>query len=207
MGPKERCQLLDVQPQWGCPLLEMMWNWEGGWVLPCRLYVEFLMSASRWMGALKAQATGPVRFRELLGDDPARLVGGSILLTPPGEMVAGTNLQRRGYYQWLWEPEQSFDVTKASKADEATADTESWAVGGLGDGMENYRDRIRRFLLRRWRQRLTREVITWLKTVEHEPHFSRHRDAAVEGLSRCLDGGWFDWSNGSRLLYWRWPPC
>jgi hypothetical protein len=44
MAPKERCQLLDVQPQWGCPLIEIMWGWESGWVLPCQLYMEFLMS-------------------------------------------------------------------------------------------------------------------------------------------------------------------
>jgi hypothetical protein len=75
-------------------------------------------------GSSKGTAVGasPVQ-EEHMREAPVCSVGGNILLTLPGEVVAGTKLQRLGYYQWLWEPANSFDVFEASKADEAVADT------------------------------------------------------------------------------------
>jgi hypothetical protein len=134
---------------------------------------------------------------------PVRSVGGNILLISPGKVVAGTNLQRLGYYEWLWKPTNSLNVCKASKADEAAANMAYWAVRRPGEGMEVYRTRIRHLLLQVWQRKLSWEVIAWLRKWKGDPHLDQHRDAAIKGLSRCLNGSWFDWLDGSRLLYWR----
>jgi hypothetical protein len=46
------------------------------------------MSSARWLGAAKVLWPGPVQFRKLMREAPVHSVGGNVILTPPGEVVA-----------------------------------------------------------------------------------------------------------------------
>jgi hypothetical protein len=52
MSSKELCQLIDLQEDWGEPLVHAIWNWENQAAPPLRLLVEFRLAARPWLQAL-----------------------------------------------------------------------------------------------------------------------------------------------------------
>ena len=55
---------------------------------------------------------------------------------------------------------------------------------------------------------MTLEATCWLRdqgvTDGHE-QWQRNRDAIADCITRAVNSTWWDWSDGSRLFFWRWP--
>ena len=118
-----------------------------------------------------------------------------------------TNLERMVYFGWVWEPQDTTDnnVTVATKSDDAEVDLTLWAVGGEGEELERARAVLRVFLLRVWKRTLCKEALRCLRGQVATDHYLRDRDGVVDCLTRCSNSSWWDWADGSRLLFWRWP--
>jgi hypothetical protein len=133
-----------------------------------------------------------------------------ILRTHALNEIGDTGLFRLSYFRWVWEPQSLHEVSVATKADDAAVDRSLWAVGGDGAGMENARELMRRFLFRCWYDRLSREARTYLslrKPVASEAEFLLDQKGIEDCLLRSKRATWWDWADGSRLYFWRWPDC
>jgi hypothetical protein len=115
----------------------------------------------------------------------------------------------------VWEPQSENEISVATKADDAGINKSLWAVGGDAPGMEESREKMRRFLHRVWYLRLWEEAnsyLEWRKALKGAEKISEnecHRDeVAIEDcLRRSRGSTWWEWADGSRLHYWRWPAC
>jgi hypothetical protein len=122
-------------------------------------------------------------------------------------MIGGV-MERMAYFGWVWEPGDSLNVSTATKADEAEVDLSLWNVGRDGPGMEAARAVIRNWLHSKWRRSITAEAAQWIRAqgvVGGNEQLSRNRDAIVDCITRAANSTWWDWSDGSRLFFWRWP--
>jgi hypothetical protein len=71
--------------------------------------------------------------------------------------------------------------------------------------MEKARGAMRNLLHRRWRRKLCREACRWLKSKEAAVGLDRNTIAVRDCVGRCANSTWWEWTDGSRLLFWRWP--
>ena len=103
--------------------------------------------------------------------------------------------------------------TKATKNDDAEVPVYLWNEAIVQDGDPkklSALDVIRHFALRWWRKHTTRDFLIWMKQ-EHPPNhmtskeFVKNRKAGADCLARCANSSWWEWSLGSRPLFWRWP--
>jgi hypothetical protein len=55
---------------------------------------------------------------------------------------------------------------------------------------------------------MTAEATLWLRTqgmVEGAEQLSRNREVIADCITRTANSTWWEWSDGSRLFFWRWP--
>jgi hypothetical protein len=65
-------------------------------------------------------------------------------------------------------------------------------------------DVLREFFLRVWRRRLTRSYFRWEATMDAPNKFD-YRVAASDCILRACGATWWQWEDGSRPFFWRWP--
>jgi hypothetical protein len=176
---KEKGQVLDIREDWSSWLAKDFWSTKSP-CIPCRIPNEFAVAAVDWL-------------------DPSRMSegkqGDARQLEPPV-----------GYFELLFDSTEALDVTTAARSDTAETDVSMWAVGGSGKGMESARDTIREKLAHRWwKKKILREGLNYLKTTEEGVEHERDKDAVRECVTRSANSTWFDWADGSRLYFWRWP--
>jgi hypothetical protein len=68
---------------------------------------------------------------------------------------------------------------------------------------------IRLFALRWWWRHTLKDFLTWFRSkypIDHRTReYLKDLNAGRECIKRCCDASWWDWSGGSRPLFWRWP--
>jgi hypothetical protein len=190
---KERCQLLDLRDDWGCAVLETVWAWDGGASPPLRLLAEFALECLPLLRAATTQELDET----LEGSwDWGRNRPPWVEKEPSGD---------GDFFGWNWISDEVGRDVLAVKADDATANLSLWAVGGPGEHMDRARDGLCRFLFGFWIRRLCREGCLWLKSEEARSELARNREAVRDCVTRCANSTWWEWADGSRLLFWRWP--
>lgn len=195
---KERCQLIDIRHDW-VGALDMIWGWDSGSVPPLRLFVEFIMATTPWM-----QGDGIVEGKNGSGEAISKMEDWGRKRAPwLGHEHAGNyELKERVlYFGWIWEPADLANISVACKGDDAEVNLELWAVGGNAPHMEAARQAMRHFLWGLWYRRLYLEAMQWLR--EHPSEVNR--EAILDCLLCCGQSNWWNWNEGSRLLFWRWP--
>jgi hypothetical protein len=113
-------------------------------------------------------------------------------------------IERLAYFGWVWEPRQAGEVSTATKDDIAGIDFSLWDIGGESPKMETARQTIRKFLFSCWMRRFYLEAIKWLHT-HGEGEYEVNRAAIYEAPTRAFHSSWWEWLDGSRLLFLRWP--
>jgi len=71
-------------------------------------------------------------------------------------------------------------------------------------------DVIRQFALRWWKRQTTKDFLRWLNfkyspTQKYSNEFLKEKKAGADCLARCANSSWWEWTAGSRPLFWRWP--
>lgn len=104
---------------------------------------------------------------------------------------------------------------KATKNDSAEVRTELWngyLLQGLHVDIQKRNildavDKLRDWLLRIWKRRLTLSFTKWAKTRYVREHYERDvvYDDARDCISRAANASWWAWDMGSRPFFWRWP--
>ena len=183
---KELAQLLDVRPDWGDAVIPSAAQWRDGHMVPLRFLVELALPLTRLL------TLSPSAPRELR---PCR---------PAIDAEAPVLLNKAVYHGWVWETTDVLKVGVATRSDDSAVDYELWAVGGQAEGMERARHGLRQLMLRWARRRITQEAVAWWKAQQMVDR-EINRRALVDSLSRWVNGSWFEWTHGSRLLFWRWP--
>ncbi len=68
---------------------------------------------------------------------------------------------------------------------------------------------IRTFALRWWWRHTTKDFLKWLNLNYSKSckssEFERDLEAGRECIYRCCQASWWEWTGGSRPLFWRWP--
>jgi hypothetical protein len=202
---KEICQLYDLRCGWAT-ILPLIISWNDGFSPPLRLFIEFILCIRRAMrnkddiemnkgeaeNLKKQNDWGRVRAPWLGGKD-----GGS----------TQNNLERLLYFGWIWNSADYADISVACRGDDAEVNLKLWAVGGDNPDAEKARSCLRNFLWQRWCFNVCREARIWLRERNQEDcDFEKNRIAIRDCVERCVGSDWWNWDNGSRLLFWRWPP-
>jgi hypothetical protein len=193
MTDKERAQLVDLREDWAPELLAALWHGNGGRNPPLRMLAEAALGMVPWV----QNTTDWV-----LDEDFANEKADWGRTRPPWVRDGGGDADFLG---WNWAADAIGEVRVATKSDDAEVDLSLWAVGGDAPGMEEARGVLRNFLLRIWKRRLTREVTQWLATATAKDDLQANTEAARDCLQRSANSDWWDWSDGSRLMFWRWP--
>ena len=208
---------MDLREDWGADLIHLLLEWDYGASPPLRMSVEFVLSALTWLGldslhALRREDTSLARKgpNVSISDwefDWAR-IRSPFLGAPSVEPRLDSPIERLVYFGWVWEPGDSVNVSTATKADDAEVNLGLWNVGGDGPGMERARSILRDWLHSRWRRATTRDAVRWLHNqgvVDGHEQWQRNRDAIADCVTRAANSTWWEWSDGSRLFFWRWP--
>ncbi len=103
--------------------------------------------------------------------------------------------------------------TKATKNDDAEVPAYLWNEAIVQDGDPKKLaalDVVRCFALRWWKKHTTKDFKNWLnQTYSSSQRFSgdyiKDEKAGVDCLTRFANSSWWEWSVGSRPLFWRWP--
>jgi hypothetical protein len=190
---KERCQLLDLREDWGRDIVGGVWAWHEGAPPPLRLLSEFAMECLPGLRLLHGRES-----ERTLEDawDWGRI-------RPP--WVEKEPSQEGDFFGWNWTADAVGGDILAVKADDAAANLALWAVGGDGENMERARDGIRALMFRFWIRRLCREACAWLRSEEARSDLDVNIAAVRDCVTRCANSTWWEWRDGSRLLFWRWP--
>jgi hypothetical protein len=65
------------------------------------------------------------------------------------------------------------------------------------------------FALRWWWRHTTKDFLKWLKlndSLQRDKYeYLRNLEAGCDCLRRCCNSSWWEWTIGSRPLFWRWP--
>jgi hypothetical protein len=94
----------------------------------------------------------------------------------------------------------------ATKDDDAEVNLSLWAVGGDDPEMEVVHAHIRDFLFTVWVKAICGEARRWLRHQEASGEaLAEDRPAIRDCVMRCANSTWWDWKDGSRLFFWRWP--
>ena len=95
---------------------------------------------------------------------------------------------------------------KATRADDAPIDYAIWSWPNESEQESNARNLLRYACHSFWRLNLTREAVRWL--LFHPDSLPSERriniDAIVDCLTRAANSTFWEWDDGSRLLFWRW---
>jgi hypothetical protein len=201
MTAKELCQLVDLREDWGVGLVTAFWTWDGGTAPPLRMLVEFGLAARPWLRSLVGGK------EDLEGKESCRnqILDWGRVRAPWLGIGDAPHFDRMHYYGWKWGEDDAAEGAVACRADDAQVDLALWAVGGEGEELEKARGAIRAFLHKVWRRNLVREAQRWLRTEEAMEDRERNVHAVRDCITRCAESTWWDWSDGSRLLFWRWP--
>jgi hypothetical protein len=190
---KERAQLVDLREDWAPTLLDVLWYGNKGKNPPLRMLAEAALGVVPWVHNTTSWVL----------DEDFKIEQADWGRTrPPWVRDGGGDADFLG---WNWAADALGEARVATKADDAEVDLSLWAVGGDEPGMEEARATLRGFLLRSWKRRLTREVTSWLRTNATEGEHQANIEAARDCLQRCANSAWWDWADGSRLMFWRWP--
>jgi hypothetical protein len=189
-------QLFDLRPEWTENISQEFCTWNDAPPPPIRHLAEVGITGALWIKQVDSIKQAPQL-------DLRRS-------RPPWLSVAGpvanidNQIKRLAFFGWVWEPRQAGEVSTATKDDIAEIDVSLWAIGGESLKMETDRQTIRKLLFRCWKQRLYLEAIKWLHTHgvgEYEVNIA----AIYEALTHAFHSSWWEWLDGSRLLFWRWP--
>jgi hypothetical protein len=101
---------------------------------------------------------------------------------------------------------QTANISVAAKAEKDQVYLSLWEVGGMDPEMEQHINVLRKFFLRCWRRRLYLEAMHWLKTAGRVT-YSKNVEPLRDALESAMQANWWQRIDGSRLLFWRWPPC
>jgi hypothetical protein len=200
MMSKELCQLMDLREDWGEPLVASVWGWECGKSPPLRLLVEFGLAARPWLQALageKAKEAEELCMNKVLDWGRVRAPWLGIGDAP--------HFDRMQFYGWEWGEADAVEGAVACRADDAQVDLALWAIGGEGVETEGARAAIHKLLHSIWRRKFTREACRWLKREVAMKDLDRNTVAVRDCVQRCAESTWWEWSDGSRLIFWRWP--
>eukprot|EP00978_Attheya_sp_CCMP212_P042044 scaffold250023_cov62-Attheya_sp.AAC.2 len=99
------------------------------------------------------------------------------------------------------EKEEEKDYSKAVKAGDAEADYAMWVEPGEDAVTAKARNLLRQRCWSWWIPRLTLEACRWLSLKGRPEDTELVRDA----VQRCSNSSWFEWNDGSSLLFWHWP--
>lgn len=184
--------------------MDLAWNWNSGAPTPSRLIAEFIRAwdTMHWQEREREEEQG----RELkVWKGAMDTLGKPLVRAAELESLSdGGSLRRMEYFAWVWDTQRE-EVTVATRDDDAEANRALWAVGGSGAGMESAREVLRNFMFGWWRRRLCKEAVQWLKSPWAQIEIDENRNAIRDCITRCANSTWWDWSDGSRLLFWRWP--
>lgn len=198
---KEKMQLLDLNEDWGEATVHQVWNWNKGGPTPLRMLAEFIRVVDQEWKEREGRDTGAGQEGEVT---KAPLVDENQGVVDLSDLTDAGSLQRMEYFGLVWETRNTV-VAGAAKADDATVDVSLWAVGGDGPGMEEARAMLRKTFFRRWRRRLVLEAARWLQSEEAAEEYAENQEAICDCIRRCANSTWWEWTDGSRLLFWRWP--
>jgi len=150
--------------------------------------------------------------------------------TPPRQLDSDISLPEDAQMSHLSPAELEVwqqQFAKSVKADDAEIqvhlwDTRVWKRGFNAEAETAFRNRyqpcplisLRRLLLRRWRRNVYLSFIKYLSLVygtAYLEEITTNRElqadcgAGRECLWRVMESSWWEWTMGSRLLFWRWP--
>ena len=195
---KEISQCLDIREDWKEAARTTWEHLKGTDVdpFPCRIGTETLLSKYLWWSEGMAEApdtsqTGWERPRSLV------------------RVAPGGFLRQSNFPGCFVEPGDAMNITVAAKADEAAADYSMWNVGGTGLEFDRARASLREFGRMWWYQNLTQEANLWLSQrleggMDPEDVI-KSLEVMTDCLARARRSDWFEWNDGSRLFFWRWP--
>jgi hypothetical protein len=190
---KERAQLMDLREDWAPSLLTDLWEGNGGRNPPLRLLAETAIGAVPWIRDTATPVLEAHLHHPIVDWGRTR---------PPWVRDGGGD---NDFLGWNWVVDTAGEARVATKADDAGVDLSLWAIGGDEPEMELARQVLRGFLLRVWKRRLCKEIVRWLTTDDARDEYQENLEAAQDCMRRCADAEWWEWSDGSRLLFWRWP--
>ena len=205
LSPKEKGQVLDWREDWQLAADE---TWTackdlGCDPLPARIPAEFLLIALQWWSP--APPSEVTRGTGIKGWERPRVL--------PPWMTSFKDIQSTlvgAGFGTLVEPSDGLSMTVATKSDAAEVDTTLWDIGGSSVKAKRARGVLQRFLHRIWHLRLEREAFAWLSSDNplNRTEYDRaeNREAVFDCLRRSRRSTWFEWNDGSRLFFWRWPP-
>jgi hypothetical protein len=122
-------------------------------------------------------------------------------------------------------PTDGFDFSIAVKADKAETpiflwDERIWSLEYHSPCQrQNFLERflarcpltaLRGFMLSRWRLRLTRSFVTYMRSCYGDAwslceRAAKEREVGRDCLHRVAMADWWEWKDGSALFFWRWP--
>jgi hypothetical protein len=111
------------------------------------------------------------------------------------------------------EPDRIERNTKAAKNDDAAIPEYLWNEAILPESNErslNALSHIRSFALRWWKRHTTRDFLLWRRHKYHRrsqdaKDYRKDTLAGLDCVRRCANSSWWEWTSGSRPLFWRWP--
>jgi hypothetical protein len=138
-----------------------------------------------------------------------------LLQTKIQDEVGDTGLFRLSYFRWVWEPASEGEVMVATKVDDTGIYISLWAVGGNASRMEEAKEVMWRAFHRVWYRRLSKEAAKYYcakseamaKTCLGREDLIKDKEAIEDCLMRSQRSTWWEWTDGSRLYFWRWPEC
>lgn len=82
----------------------------------------------------------------------------------------------------------------------------TWDTRPSDESVDNSLEAMRRFFHRVWVKRLCHSFRKWLKGY-NKPWVNQANsvEAGIDALCRAINSSWWEWDNGSRLFFWRWP--
>lgn len=211
---KEFCQLADLRADWGITLWDPMRRWNEGRTIPLRFLVEFAIATLPWISAELSETTSikPGGGNQELGATLAVPDWGRArapwlgLPLDPGHGASGAIEKKIAYFGWTWDDNDAGEVSLATKNNDAEVDLSMWAVGHDGPLLEPARQVIRNFLFAVWAKTICREARVWLRArLDDGTAVPADREAILDCVTRCANSTWWEWKDGSRLLFWQWP--
>jgi len=204
LNTKEKGQILDIREDWGTKIAASIWCGRGTIAsrsspLPCRVPTEFLLENFEW--GFPMVACGQTDQTEVGCRRPFGRAAG-----------ADPTLRTTAFRGLYWEPSDALNVDVAVKADSAEVNTAMWGIGGQSPAAVAARAVMQRGMHRWWHRKLRTEAWAWLKARKPAPRnedeceqYRRNTAAIIDCLSRAGGSTWFEWNDGSRLFFWRWP--
>jgi hypothetical protein len=147
----------------------------------------------------------------------------STVLTQPAELgdIKG------GIYMPDGDGGQSGPTGVSIKSDDASTPVHLWddriwdGVAVAAEAVAAFRNRfdgrspleaIREFGIRYWRRRILCSLLTYLRESYgarwfENPAAAIDRSVGVDCVWRAASSSWWEWSQGSTLYFWRWPPA